>query len=148
LDIDDGTLPRITSPEPGSVGATASTEPPHALPPPLDAEIEDLELGARARRAAYALKKAHPSITFTSGRRGKQEQAAAMAANVVENRRWIEQTYAASAIRTRCQDWIDGHPDAKSADDIADGLRSVLDAATDKELAYLSRHLSGDAFDI
>jgi len=94
------------------------------------------------------LKKAHPSVTFTSGRRNKAEQASAMASNVVKNRNWIEETYLASPLRTRCQDWVDAHPDKKTQAEIAEGLTGVFDAATDAELGKLSKHLSGEAFDV
>jgi hypothetical protein len=63
--------------------------------PPLlnDPAIEALHLGPTAKQAAYALKQAHPTIVFTSGRRDKADQARAMAGNVVANKQWIQQTY-------------------------------------------------------
>jgi hypothetical protein len=147
--IDDGTLALTATSSPGSVGATPSTAPaPQAANTTTDPEIEALDLAPTARAAAYALKKAHPSITFTSGRRNKREQASAMAGNVVANRKWIEETYVASPLRTRCQDWVDKNPDKKTKAEIADGLTSLFDAATDAELGKLSKHLSGEAFDV
>jgi len=113
-----------------------------------DPAIEALDLAPTARKAAYALKKAHPSITFTSGRRSKDEQASAMAGNVVKNRKWIEQTYVPSTLRTQCQEWVDENPDKKTQLEIAAGLASVFNRATDAELGKLSKHLSGDAFDV
>jgi hypothetical protein len=115
--IDDGTLARTTTPEPGPVGATATTAAarPKAAAPALDPDIEKLDLARTARVAAYALKKAHPSVRFTSGRRNKAEQAPAMASNVVKNRKWIEATYIASILRTKCQQWVDKNPDKQNA---------------------------------
>lgn len=113
-----------------------------------DAEIEALDLADTARNAAYALKRAYPSVKFTSGRRNKAEQAQAMASNVVQNRKWIEQTYASSDLRTQCQDWVDSNPDKKTQAEIAEGLLSVLDAASDADLGKFSKHLSGQAFDV
>src|SRR5262245_22280573 len=81
--------------------------------PPKDSAIETLQLAPKARAAAYALKRAHPSITFTSGRRSTRDQARAMAANVVKNRKWIEETYRQSKVCTKCQEWVDTHPDKK-----------------------------------
>lgn len=114
----------------------------------IDAEIESLGLGEIARKAAYDLKKAHPSVKFTSGRRTKDQQAEAMASNVISNRKWIEQTYSSSAVRTKCQEWIDKNPDQKTQAEIKKGLVSVFNTFTDTELGKFSKHLSGDAFDV
>jgi hypothetical protein len=87
-------------------------------------------------------------VTFTSGRRDKGEQARAMASNVVENRNWIKETYVSTTVSDACQKWVDDHKEKKTKDEIAEGLLSVLDGQTDADLAKLSRHLSGDAFDV
>jgi hypothetical protein len=113
-----------------------------------DPEIEALHLAATARSAAYALKKAHPSVKFTSGRRGKEDQARAMASNVVKNRKWIEETYLNSPIRKKCQDWVNNHPDKKTQAEIQQGLLSVFNATDDDDLGKFSKHLSGMAFDV
>jgi hypothetical protein len=115
---------------------------------PTDPEIEALVLSAVAKKAAYDLKRKHPSVHFTSGRRDKQEQAHAMATNVVLNRNWIKETYLQSVARDACQKWVDENKDKKTTEEIAGGLKKVLDGLTDAELARLSKHLSGDAFDI
>jgi hypothetical protein len=52
----------------------------------LDSAIEKLDLAPAARAAAYELKRLHPEVVFTSGRRDKVGQARAMASNVVRNR--------------------------------------------------------------
>jgi len=150
LPIDPGTLARIATPLPGPVGTTPDTAPhaPQAAHPLNDPEIEALNLGDVARKAAYSLKKAHPSVTFTSGRRDKSQQASAMASNVVNNRTWIEETYVPSALRTRCQEWVDSHPEKKTQAEIAEGLVAVFESASDNELSKLSKHLSGEAFDV
>ena len=156
--IDSGTLVLAPMPAPG---ATTGAPPPSAISPeatPVVAEatpvqvedpaIEALDLASTARDAAYALKKAHATVAFTSGRRSKADQARAMAGNVVLNRQWIEQTYAAGTLRTKCQKWVDENPTKTTLDEVAEGLLSVLDAATDAELGSFSRHLSGLAFDV
>ncbi len=119
-----------------------------AKKPHLDPEIEALDLAPTARRAAYELKTAHPGVIFTSGRRNKRDQARAMAENVILNRKWIEQTYAKTLGCDNCQRWVDGHPDKTTQEEIEAGLASVIDALPDVELARLSKHLSGDAFDV
>ena len=113
-----------------------------------DPEIEVLDLSDTAKKAAYQLKKKYPAVSFTSGRRDKSEQASAMAGNVVLNRTWIKETYAKSEASDACQKWVDDNKDKKTKDEIATGLKSVLDGLTDTQLALLSKHLSGDAFDV
>jgi hypothetical protein len=113
-----------------------------------DPEIEALNLSPIARKAAYLLKQTHPCVKFTSGRRSKEDQARAMASNVVENRKWIAKTYRKSLISTKCQKWLDDHPEKKTPKDIQEGLLSVFNCASPAELSDLSKHLSGDAFDV
>ncbi|MBX3669607.1 MAG: hypothetical protein KF778_14500 [Rhodocyclaceae bacterium] len=150
--IDAGTLARSISPTPGPTGltppGTANSPSPGTAAGENDPEIEALDLAPKARAAAYQLKKAHPSVKFTSGRRNKEDQARAMASNVVKNRKWIEQTYASSDLRKKCQDWVDANPDKKTQAEIAEGLLSLFNAATDAELGKFSKHLSGSAFDV
>jgi hypothetical protein len=116
--------------------------------PNIDPEIEALDLAPAARKAAYELKKAHPSVIFTSGRRNKRDQARAMSENVILNRKWIEQTYAKTIASDNCQKWVDDNPDRTTQQEIEAGLASVINALPDAELARLSKHLSGDAFDV
>jgi hypothetical protein len=147
--IQDGTSALTASPTPGPVAAgPASASATAAATAATDPEIEALDLAETAKKAAYELKKKHPAVTFTSGRRSKADQARAVAGNVVENRKWIEQTYAKSTAREKCQKWVDDNPDKKTKDEIEAGLASVLNGLTDAELAQLSKHLSGEAFDV
>jgi hypothetical protein len=113
-----------------------------------DSAIEGLDLAPTAKKAAYELKKAKPSVVFTSGRRDKDEQASAMAANVVQQRDWIEKTYAKSKARDACQKWVDDNKEKTTKDEIAAGLKGVLDGLTDAQLNALTKHLSGQAFDV
>lgn len=106
-----------------------------------------LDLAEPAATAARMLKREFPSIVFTSGRRTREQQASAMASNVIANPKWIEQTYIDSAPAQACQQWVDGHHD-RTLRGIAEGLCSVLSTFTDAELAQLSKHLSGRAFDV
>lgn len=111
-------------------------------------EIEALNLSEVAKRAAYALKKAHPSVKFTSGLRDRGDQARAMASNVAINRNWIQDTYSPCTARDKCQGWVNKNKDKKTAQEIAVGLKVVMDRLTDRQLSDLSRHLSGNAFDV
>jgi hypothetical protein len=132
---------------PALVPATG-TQPQDASKAATDPEIEALDLSDTAKKAAYELKKKHPSVSFTSGRRDKQEQASAMAENVALNRNWITETYVKSVASDACQKWVDKNKDKKTKNEIATGLKGVLDALTDSQLAQMSKHLSGDAFDV
>jgi len=135
------------TPGPVGVNDTAAAKA-GTTPTKTDPEIEALDLSDTAKKAAYALKKQYPAVTFTSGRRDKAEQASAMASNVVQNRTWIKETYAESEASKACQKWVDDNKDKKKQAEIAAGLKEVLDGLTDAQLAQLSKHLSGDAFDV
>jgi hypothetical protein len=110
--------------------------------------IDDLDLVSYAQAAAETLQSKHPEVVFTSGRRNAQQQARAMAGNVAANRRWIEQTYANTPQRAALQGWVDSHPQARTAQEIAAGLVSVMAQWTDAQKRSLSQHFSGEAFDI
>jgi len=43
---------------------------------------------------------------------------------------------------------VDDNPDKKTKDEIQEGLLGVLNDLTDAQLALLSKHLSGQAFDV
>ena len=144
-EVDEGTMARTATPTPGPAGVDSIAPAASIL---NDPEIESLDLADVARKAAYELKKQHPSVHFTSGRRSKEGQAGAIASNVVKNRKWIEETYASSALRTKCQDWVNNNPNKKTPAEIAAGLVAVFDSVTDSELGKFSKHLSGEAFDV
>lgn len=159
--VQDGTLALQPSPQPGPTGAAVAPPPAvaagattetaavaAAATDEADADIDALDLSDTAKKAAYALKKAHPTVTFTSGKRTKQDQARAMAGNVVKNRDWIEQTYAKSGVRDACQKWLDDNPNKTTKDEIELGLVAVLNKYTDEQLGVFSKHISGNAFDV
>ena len=107
--------------------------------------IEEMNLEPTANNAAKILQSKHPTIEFTSGRRGIFQRARAMAGNVVLNRQWIGQTYVAGA---KLQQWVDQHPEAITVDAITAGLEQVMKAMPQEELGKISRHLTGRAFDV
>jgi hypothetical protein len=113
-----------------------------------DPEIEALDLGDTARKAAYELKKAHPKVKFTSGRRSIDDQARAMSQNIVTDRQYIESTHKASTLKTKLQKWVDDNPDKKTQKEIQDGLMSVFNTASESELDDFSAHRKGNAFDV
>lgn len=112
--------------------------------------IEGLDLEATAKAAAYELKKKHPTIEFTSGRRGVTDQARAMAQNIVEssNRKWITATYIATDPIKKLQKWVDDNPTKTAVADISTGLETIMNSMTDAERAQVSKHLTGEAFDV
>ena len=71
-----------------------------------------------------------------------------MASNVVKNRKWIVQTYKPTPVSAACQKWVDENPQATSSAAVAAGLLAVLNGFADTDLRRLSKHLSGDAFDV
>jgi hypothetical protein len=114
---------------------------------PEKRSIESLKLSPKAEKAAKQLLKEYPDIVFTSGRRDLAGQAHAMAGNVMKKRDWIGQTYAKNDASKACQKWVDDHPDSKNQKQIAAGLLETLKALGPKA-GQMSKHLSGDAFDI
>lgn len=73
-----------------------------------------------------------------------------MARNIVRtgNRKWVQETYKPSTVVTAIARWLRTHPKATSAAEIEYGISLVFDSMTDTELKKISKHLSGDAFDI
>ena len=112
-----------------------------------DPAIDALNLAPDAKKAAMKLKEEHPDITFTSGRRNVHEQAHAMASNIVssKNRKWIEQTYKSAA---KLQKWVDDNPKAEKVEEITKGLEKTMNDMSDSDLAKVSKHLTGEAFDV
>ncbi len=113
-----------------------------------DHAIDVLDLVDYARDAAAILKSQHPEIIFTSGRRNVKRQAAAMASNVAVKRRYIEQTYASGPESQVLQKWVDDHPEAVTPADISSGLEGIMSIWTDAQKSRLSKHFSGQAFDV
>ncbi len=109
--------------------------------------IESLNLSPTAKKGAEQLRKEFPDIVFTSGRRDLAGQAHAMAGNVMKKRDWIKNTYKANDASKACQKWVDDHPEATTQKDIAAGLLETLNALGPKA-GQISRHLTGDAFDM
>ena len=111
-------------------------------------KAEDLNLRGHAKAGALALEAACPGVVFTSGRRAVADQARAMAANIIGKRRWIAETYKATDEARELQAWIDTHPDARGREDIAKGLAAIMAGWSDEGRGRLSKHFSGDAFDV
>ena len=124
----------------------SATTPPAA--PASYPEIDALDLQPKAKNVATELKKKYSQISFTSGKRDADAQASAMAANVVQDRTGYLGTYKATDLAKQLQDWVDKHPEAKTQADIAKGLKSVMDTWSNKDLLQLSKHLTGEAFDM
>lgn len=114
-----------------------------------------------AQDCARDISKRFPSVKLTSGRRSVSEQALAMAKNVCKDRdrlrklaphvprpsKWIVQTYSNARIANECQDWIDRHADAPEST-MANAFVGIISAFDADEQRRLSRHLTGDAFDV
>jgi hypothetical protein len=112
-------------------------------------KAEELNLTGPAATGAALLESEFPGVVFTSGRRDPKAQAHAMASNVAAaGRDWITRTYLHSEASRACQAWVDSHPSANAVDDLAAGLLSVLQEFGDDVLRGLSKHLSGEAFDV
>lgn len=96
-----------------------------------------------------------PDAILTSGRRSVESQASAMGADVAAalakgDPNFIQKTYrnplcpAAKA----CQDWVTAQGACLPGETVSSALLGILKTFPDSELAKLSRHLGGMAFDI
>jgi hypothetical protein len=110
--------------------------------------VARLNLTPKAKAVAEDFLRLHPSAVFTSGRRGVDDQARAMAGNVQKNARWIEQTYRATAESRALQAAVDADPRKMLSADIAARLVAVMRGWSDEQRARVSKHFSGDAFDV
>jgi hypothetical protein len=118
-------------------------------PPLLDASGRPLDLAEPAASAARTLRARFPSIVFTSGRRDLMAQCRAMAQNVAARGGvWLARTYKPSPALAALQAWIDERPKLRDAAAIAAGFFAVASQLPAEEVARLSLHLGGLAFDI
>jgi hypothetical protein len=113
-------------------------------------DISALNLAPNALAGALQLKAKHPNVVFTSGRRNAAQQAHAMATNIVatHNRKWIEQTYHSTPESRSLQAWVDAHPSATATDQLTAGFFGIMESWTDAQKRNLSRHFSGEAWDV
>lgn len=100
-----------------------------------------------ARDVALQMAKDFPEMRITSARRTVLEQAQKMATNVVLNRSWIRETYALARAATECQAWADIHPKAPYAE-LTEAFARIIEAMDEHARRQLSRHITGEAFDI
>lgn len=107
-------------------------------------KLKDLILVEPAQTVARELVAEFPETVFTDGRRTLAQQANRMANNIAKNRFWIKETYVLSVVANECQAWVDANPGA----DIEAGLLRILQTFDDHALCHLSRHLTGEAFDV
>jgi hypothetical protein len=70
-----------------------------------------------------------------------------MASNIVSsnNRKWIEDTYSSA---DALQKWVDDNPEAVTVADLTAGLSETMDAMAEGDLRKISKHLTGEAFDV
>lgn len=111
-------------------------------------ELSQLNITGKALAAATQYSLVYPGAVYTSGRRTIDEQAWAMASNIIRNHKWVEQTYVHSAPALACQQWVDTATQPLIEKQIASALTWILAGFEDTSLASLSLHLSGNAFDV
>lgn len=115
-------------------------DPPLAVAPLLGLTDSALEVAIR-------LVARFPGVEIVSGKRTVREQAHSMAANVVKDPDFVRDTYALSLASRRCQAWVDRNVNAK-LDKIAEAFERILCDLPDDELRHLTRHITGEAFDV
>lgn len=110
--------------------------------------IDQLRLSPTAKKAALFILDKHPYVQFTSGRRDATEQAHAMACNIVTDPKWIMRTYIRGAALQTAVDVHRVQGGAWNVSAIEGVLCDAMLSLTDAELRGLSRHYTGDAFDL
>lgn len=107
-------------------------------------------LSSTAKATAEDLLKKCPNAVLTSGGRDILGQAKAMADNIVSSKKrdWIQRTYKDSTAKTLLQNWVNAHPEAVKSYDIQKGLFATMSEMPSTQIALISKHLSGDAFDV
>ncbi len=113
-------------------------------------DIRRLNLDPIARAAAVILKQRNPNVRFNSGRRELNDQARAMASNVVAiGPSWVENTYSDSAIKSRVVSALNANWSRIRGSQSAI-QKVILDTfnANLSIVGQMSRHLSGMAFDV
>jgi len=111
-------------------------------------DIDALKLAPAARAAAIQLREQFPSVKFTSGRRAVADQARAMSQNVAKNRKWIAQTYISTPESRELQAEVDKLGPHATAETIAHVLGALMEDWTDAQKGRVSKHFSGEAFDV
>lgn len=91
-----------------------------------------------------------PWLTVTSGRRTLAQQITAMATNVSRyGRLWIARTYRPTPLIESMTQWLLAQPEGElTPEAIRSGLMGLAEQAPDQHWMRLSRHLSGDAWDL
>ena len=110
--------------------------------------VQQMQLEPDVAAHAEALKRAVPGVVFISGRRTLTEQSRAMAQNCAVKRSYIADVYAESPVKEALVAWLHAHPAATSVDALTAGFISVLQKFTPAQLAHLSKHMGGRAFDV
>jgi hypothetical protein len=111
-------------------------------------ELQKWGLVGDALAVATGLKEQFPSAQIISGRRSLGGQAHAMAKNTLLNPNYIVMTYQWSHVRDACVNYVRDITRPFELEAMASGLLAVLEGFTDEEIAMLSVHPSGLAFDV
>jgi hypothetical protein len=99
------------------------------------------------QRLVLAFIDAFPGSGMASGRRGIDDQARADAADIVQSRNFIADTYAPSDVRSALVELCDKNPTADAAT-LQTLIAALLGTFSDEQLSHFSLHLSGYAVDL
>jgi len=107
-------------------------------------QLDQLRLAPRAKTGAVLLNERFPDMQFTSGLRDIQAQARVMATNQLRKPFWIRDTYLRGKELQRLLDT----QTLNTQLELQAFIQKWLEGQTSEQLAQLSRHLGGYAFDI
>ncbi len=126
-----------------SAHADAGTPAPQTTD---DSAITSLDLESDVADAARELKSQCPTVRFTSGRRSLEEDARAVAHNIVGNRNYMD-IFANSSSKTTIKTYVDAHKDADE-DELTKGIAELMGKMTATQRSWIAPHQSGRAFDV
>lgn len=108
-----------------------------------------------AAQAARDFLAKFPDAILTSGRRSVQSQAAAVAADVVQDPGFIAKTYRHDpitgqqcAVAAALQCWIEASIECVAVDGITIAFEKIMGRYSQEELEKFSFHMGGNAFDV
>jgi len=107
-------------------------------------QLDQLRLAPRAKTGAVLLNERFPDMQFTSGLRDIHAQARVMATNQLRKPFWIRDTYLRGKELQRLLDT----QTLNTQLELQAFIQKWLEGQTSEQLAQLSRHLGGYAFDI
>jgi hypothetical protein len=106
--------------------------------------IDEMQLTPLLAAIARDFVATFPSVQFISGLRTIESQAQAMAADIMQSKTFIRDTYIASPIIVLMTDAVDALTTPLTQDAVEQCLWQVMQGAAPEDLLHVSKHLPGE----